>query len=96
MEPGVGGASQPPPDECSPEFRGLPCSSPRFPDCAPEVVDGVPCCSIEKRCIDGEVTWLAACFDSCAQSCELVTNPVHCEVMACGWVELTGTCVSLR
>jgi hypothetical protein len=61
---------------------GTPCSPGGFPLCDPEQVSGIPCCYITKTCGPMGVGWeQAACTDDCAQNCELIQNPEHCEAV---------------
>jgi hypothetical protein len=66
---------------------GTPCTPATFPTCDLVTVSGIPCCFISKTCTPTGVDWqMESCTDDCAQSCELITNPEHCEAL--GWCTL--------
>lgn len=69
------------PDLCQAPV-GAPCDPATFPQCEAEQVSGIPCCHISKSCGPSGVEWEpAACTDDCAQNCELIQNPEHCEAV---------------
>jgi hypothetical protein len=69
------------PDLCQTPV-GASCDVFTFPLCEPEQVSGIPCCYITKACGPFGVEWEpAACTDDCAQNCELIQNPEHCEAV---------------
>jgi hypothetical protein len=66
---------------------GTACESGSFRSCDSVVIEGVPCCRVAKTCEDGELAWSSAsCTDDCAQNCELISDPEHCDAVGwCGW-----------
>ncbi|NUO53998.1 MAG: hypothetical protein HOV80_34570 [Polyangiaceae bacterium] len=61
---------------------GSPCDPATFPICPPEDISGIPCCHAGKMCGPTGVSWeVPFCTDDCAQNCELIQNPEHCQAI---------------